>query len=357
MKKTNEVEVTVSNQTVIRVIALVVATLIGFQLLRSFALALQLIFIAFFLSLALNPAVSWFSRKLKLKSRISATAISYILVVVSVGSLIAYVVPPLVSQTAGFISNVPQTLENLQRNDSPLSGIIERYNLEQQIDGLADDLRERTGDFSQPVIATAGRVGGAIVSLITVLVLTFMMLVEGPRWIKRYMSLIPQARRKHQTYLAQKMYGVVTGYVNGQVLLSVIGATSAFIVLAIVSTLLGVSINAVALAGILVFTGLIPMIGNTIGGVILVVSCLFVSLPLAIIMGVFFTLYQQIENVTLQPYIQSKYNEVTPLLVFVSALLGISAGGFIGALIAIPVAGCLKILFLDYLSRRKTTAE
>jgi len=100
---------------------------------------------------------------------------------------------------------------------------------------------------------------------------------------------------------------------------------------------------------------LIPMIGNTIGGILVVLACLFVSTPLAIIMAIFFVLYQQIENVSLQPYIQAKYNELTPLLVFVAALIGISYAGFLGALIAIPVAGCAKILFLDYLERKQRT--
>jgi predicted PurR-regulated permease PerM len=70
---------------------------------------------------------------------------------------------------------------------------------------------------------------------------------------------------------------------------------------------------------------------------------------------VFFVLYQQIENISLQPYIQSKYNELSPLLVFAAALLGIGFGGLLGGLIAIPAAGCAKLLLLDYLDRRDTT--
>jgi len=79
---------------------------------------------------------------------------------------------------------------------------------------------------------------------------------------------------------------------------------------------------------------------------------LFVSGPLAIFMAIFFLLYQQIENATLQPIIQSKYNELTPLTVFIAALFGVSVAGFIGALIAIPIAGCFRIYLLEYHGHR-----
>jgi predicted PurR-regulated permease PerM len=230
---------------------------------------------------------------------------------------------------------------------------VKRYNLENEVDGLSDNLRERTKNIRQPVISTAGRIGSALIAIVTVLVLTFMMLVEGPEWSRRYWELHPTKDRAHDRKLAEQMYRVVTGYVNGQVLLAFIAASFAFVALLVASTLLNVSVNAAGLAGILVFTGLIPMIGHTIGGTLVTLACLFVSVPLAIIMAVYFILYQQIENVTLQPYIQAKYNELTPLLVFVAALLGVGFGGLLGAFVAIPAVGCIKILVLDYLARRR----
>lgn len=346
-------EVTVSNRTVVRLILLTVGTIIGIRFALSVSNVLVLIFVAFFLAMALNPAVGWITRKLRLKSRVAATGIAYVAVIAVLGAFLTYVVPPLVGQTVDFVEDVPSTIESLQTDDTTAGRFVRNYGLDEQLDGFKENISERTEDLRQPVIATAGRVGSALLSIITVLVLTFMMLVEGPIWIKRYLKFLPKRRREHHEMLGGKMYRVVTGYVNGQLLLALIAASFAFIVLVIASTLLNVSVNAVALAGILIFTGLIPMIGNTIGGVIVTLACLFVSLPLALIMAGFFILYQQIENVSLQPYIQSKYNELSPLLVFVAALLGIGFGGLLGGLIAIPFAGCVKILFLDYLERRE----
>ncbi|MBA3758699.1 AI-2E family transporter [Candidatus Saccharibacteria bacterium] len=346
-------EVTVSNRTVVRIILLTIATFLAIRFTSNVANVLVLIFVAFFLALALNPAVGWIARKLQLKSRAAATGIAYLLVLIVLGAFLAYVVPPLVRQTVDFVADAPQTIDNLENDGGVVSDFIQRYNLSEQLDGFTANLQERTKDLQKPIVASAGRVGSAMLSILTVLVLTFMMLVEGPVWIARYWKLQPSKRREHHKQLAAKMYRVVTGFVNGQLLLALIAASFAFIVLLIASTLLEVSVNAVALAGILIFTGLIPMIGNTIGGIIVTLACLFVSAPLALIMAVFFVLYQQIENISLQPYIQAKYNELSPLLVFVAALLGIGFGGLLGGLIAIPAAGCAKILLEDYLERRE----
>lgn len=347
-----KVEYTVSSRTVIRVILIVAGSLLAFRFVLNIAHVLQLVFYAFFLSLALNPAVTWISRKLALKRRISATGIAYLLVTLIISVLFALIVPTLLRQTFDFVKNAPQTVASINDESSWLGKTVKHYHLEAQVEGLSQNIRERTKNLQQPVVTTAGKIGSALISILTVFVLTFMMLVEGPTWISKMLDLYPTHKRSRYKKLAMQMYEVVTGYVNGQLVLALIGASFNFAALVIASTLLNVSINAVALAGILVFTGLIPMIGQLIGAVIIVTACLFVSLPLAIVMALFMLLYQQVENITLQPYIQSKFNELTPLIVFVAALLGVGFGGLLGAFIAIPLAGCIKIILSDYLERR-----
>ncbi|MBI3624146.1 AI-2E family transporter, partial [Candidatus Saccharibacteria bacterium] len=177
-------------------------------------------------------------------------------------------------------------------------------------------------------------------------------LVEGPDWLQRYWQLHPKARRQHDKVLAERMYRVVTGYVNGQVLIAAIASVFAMTTLVIASHVIGVSVNAVALAGIVFLFGLIPLIGNTLAASVVILVSLFSSVPLAVTMLVYFLIYQQVENVTLQPYIQSRHNVLTPLLVFVAALIGAGLGGILGAFVAIPAVGCLRILLTDYLKNR-----
>lgn len=351
MKARPSADVNISNRTVVRVLLIVLFFGLLLTFVRSISHELELLFLAFFLALALNPAVSWIARKLRLTGRATATGIAYFIVVAVLVVFFGTVLPPLVRQTVNFVQDIPATISSLQDPNSPGGRLVQKYHLEKEVQDLARGIRDKTEHIQEPVLTTASKVGSGLIAVLTVLVLTFMMLVEGPTWIEKYWTLLTPERRKHQEKLAQQMYRVVTGYVNGQVLLAFIGAAFTLVTLLIASTLLHVSINAVALAGITVITGLIPMIGHTIGGVIVVLACLFVSAPLAIIMAVFLLVYQQIENVTFQPYIQAKYNALTPLLVFVAALLGIGFGGLLGAFVAIPLAGCLRVLSLDYLDR------
>jgi predicted PurR-regulated permease PerM len=352
MSNQKPTEISVSNRTIVRIIALIVITYMGIQFLLTISNILTLIAASAFLALALNPAVTWIRRHLKIKSRAAATGIAYITVITIFIGFFAIIVPPLFSQTSKFVTSVPNTVENLNDQNSTAGKIIQRYQLEDTVGSISRDLRNRASDFPKPLLSTATRVGSTIASVVAVLFMTFMMIVEGPMWIERFWRLQSKSRRERGQRLVNQMYQAVTNYVNGQLLIAVIGASFALVVMLIASTILNVSINAVGLAGIVALTGLIPMIGNTIGAVIVVTVCMLVSLPLAIIMGIFFLLYQQIENVSIQPYIQSKKNELTPLLVFVAALVGISFAGLLGGFVAIPLASCLKILFNDYYKTR-----
>jgi predicted PurR-regulated permease PerM len=126
----------------------------------------------------------------------------------------------------------------------------------------------------------------------------------------------------------------------------------AAITLFILSKIFDAPVNAIALGGIVGLFALLPLIGTTIGAVIAVLACLLVSMPMAIAAAVYFVIYQQIENVTIQPYIQSRSNNLTPLSVFIGALIGVGFGGFLGAVVAIPVVGCIKVFLDDYLKGR-----
>lgn len=351
-------EITVSNRTIIRIIVIVVATFLGFRFLTRISHPLTLVFSAFFLAMALNPAVSWISRHLKIKSRAGATGIAYISVLALLVGFMVAVVPPLFRQTSDFISTLPSKVEDLQDSNSGFGRIVSRYGLEEQVDNIADNMRQRAKDLPEPVLSTASKVGSALVSLVAVLVMTFMMLIEGPAWFDKIVALQNKKAREHRKQIALRMYRVITNYVNGQLLIAIIAAFFALIAMLIGSAIFKQSsINAVGLAGIIALTGLIPMIGNTIGAVIVVLVCALSSFPLAIAMGIFFLVYQQIENVTIQPLIQSRKNELTPLLVFIAALCGIGIGGLLGAFVAIPLAACLRILVKDYLEHRLEKSE
>lgn len=351
MSRKNEninVSVNFSNKTIITILTLTIVALLLMAFFSRISGALQLIFMAAFLALALNPAVSWMTNKLPSGSRSKGTAAAYFAVIIILLGFFIVIVPPFVNQAIDLFEEIPTSVEDFENTDTAIIRFIERYDLTDYYTDIVTQVKGNISSITSQAISTASAVGSGIISLITVLVMTFMMLVEGPRWTQRWIAMQPKNKVDKQIQVLKDMYRMVTGYVNGQLLIAAIAATFAFFALIIASTILGVSINPVALAAIVGLIGLIPMIGNTIAAIIVVIFCLFVSLPLAIIMGLFFLLYQQIENATLQPMIQAKYNELTPLTVFVSAIIGVNVAGFLGALVAIPIAGCLRIYVKAY---------
>ena len=343
-----EKTISISTLTIVKIIVLTISAYLILNFVGEVTHQLRLITISVFLAIALNPAVHALMNHMKIKSRVRATGLAYIIVISILSFFIALVVPPLVDQTSEFIKNVPETLESFKTQDSYIAKLVRQYNIDEYIDNIGNEYSLNVDNLSRPLISTAGRAISSVVSLITVLILTFMMLVEGPLWVKKFISLVPSHKQDQYKTIIHKMYRVVTGYVNGQVLIAAIAAGFSLIVMLIASMLTDSTINSVALAGIVFVFGLIPLIGNILSAALVVVFSLFASPTLAVIMGVYFIVYQQIENATLQPYIQSRTNQLTPLLVFVAALVGAGFGGLLGALAAIPIAGCLKILFDEY---------
>jgi len=344
----DKITVTFDTKTVVRVIAIAAITFVGFAFISKISFALQLIFVSAFLAIALNPAVSWIKKQLPNKSRVTATAVAYSIVITVLLSFFIVIVPPFVNQLADLFNEIPLDIQDFQNQDTAIVNFIESNNLTDQYTEIIGEVKNNLKNITGRAITTATTVGSGIIAFVTVLVMTFMMLIEGPRWVQRLVALQPKSKVEKRISVMKDMYRMVTGYVNGQLLIASIAASFAFFALIIASTVFNVTVNPVALAAIVGLIGLIPMIGNTIAAIIVVIFCLFVSLPLAITMAIFFLLYQQIENATLQPYIQAKYNELTPLTVFIAAIIGVSVAGFIGALVAIPVAGCMRIFVKAY---------
>lgn len=342
-------EVTISNRTIARIILSVVGAFIGLLAIREASHAILLVAMSIFLALVLNSPVHWIASRTPGKmrgNRTVATAISYILVVVILGAFLANLVPPLARQTGQFFESVPRLVEDLRSEDSSLGQFVRQYKLEGQIDKLSEQLSERIDNIGGAAISTVSRIGSSFFSVITVLVLTFMMLIEGPHWVRFGLRLAPSKQRSHWRKLSRDMYAVIKGYVNGQVVLAAIAALFIMVPLLIMD----VSYPA-ALMVIVFFCGLVPMIGHTIGAAILSIVALFQSPVAALVVLGYYILYQQIENYVVQPKVQSNSTNMSPLLVLVSVTVGVSFGGIIGGLVAIPVGGCIRVLVLDYLNR------
>lgn len=349
--KSNTLTLDIPNRTVVRVMLVVVATLIGLAAVRQASYALTLIFTAFFLALALNAPVHWIAQRLPGKrkgSRTAATSISFLVVILVLAAFLLSIVPPLVKQTSSFIRTIPALTDQVRDEDSGIGRFVARYELQDEISKFSKQLSERLGDVGGTALSGAQKFGTSVFAILTVLVLTFMMLIEGPRWRRFFMEVIPDDRQARVQRLAHEMYRVVKGYVNGQVVLALIAA------LMLLPALLILHVPYPAALVVIVFVcGLIPMVGHTIGAVIVSLVALFESPWSAILILAYYILYQQIENYIVQPRVQSNSTNMSPLLVFSAVIVGVSFGGLLGGLVAIPVAGCIRIALLDYLRAKK----
>ncbi|HEX4774899.1 MAG TPA: AI-2E family transporter [Candidatus Saccharimonadales bacterium] len=342
-----EVALTISFSTFARLTVLIAVTLSLWSAVHKASHALLLIFTAFFLALALNGPVYWLGRQLPGKrrgSRSLATTLSFIIVIVLLGGFIASIAPPLVKQTENLVNAAPRLVREIHDQNNPVGNFIRHYHLESQVNGVANQLSERLKNIGGTAFSTVQKIGSSFFSLLTVLVLTFMMLVEGPRWLTFAREVVPDHHHSLYDRLTRDMYKVIQGYVNGQVLLAALA--SVLIMPAVL--LLHISYPA-AIMVIIFICGLIPLVGHTIGAAIVTLVALFHSTTAAIIILAYYLFYMQIEAYIVQPRIQANSTNMSPLLVFASVIIGVSFGGLFGGLVAIPVAGCLRIAILEFL--------
>lgn len=354
-----KVRIEIDTKTFVRFWLVVIGFAFAILAIYSARTALTIIGIAFFLALALNAPVSYLAGHLPGKSRVGATFLAYIFVVVLLGAFVFLVVPPIAEQTSKFVESVPSLVEGATAQWQGLSHVIDKYHLQPQVDNAVNSVKDNTlgwaTNVGQNVINGVGSLLATIASGFLVLVLSFLMLVEGPMWLKRLWGVYnDQERMEYHRNLVHRMYNVVTGYVTGQLTVSGIGAVGAGIVVFILSLFLPVPANLALPAVAIAFTlSLIPMFGATIGGVLISLLLLFNDVTAGIVFAAYFIIYQQIENNFIAPTIQSRKVELSALAVLASVTIGLYVFGLAGGIISIPIAGCLKVLLEDYLERAK----
>lgn len=322
--------------------------------------ALIILAVSLFLALALNGPVSAIARKLPGKSRVLASAIAYVAVIVFLGLIVVLVIPPIVQQTAKFMQNIPSVVDSATHQWQGLRDFLQQYNLQGQLDSALASIQSSAagwaGNIGESIASGIGSFFSGIAALILILFLTFFMLIEGPTWMKRIWGVYQDngKMRRHRR-VAQRMYGVVNGYVTGQLTVSAIGATFAGLFVFALSFIFPTVPASLAMptAAITFVLSLIPMFGATIGGIIISLLLALNSVPAAITYAIYFVVYQQIENNFIAPHIQAKRNDLTALMILASVTVGLYMFGIIGGIIAIPIAGSIRILIEEFLEHRR----
>jgi predicted PurR-regulated permease PerM len=340
--------VRVEARTVVNVLLIALAFALLLEIIWLSRQVLTWIVVAIFLALALNPAVQFFeNRGLR---RGYAAAVTSLLTLLGFFGLSALFIPTLVNEANDFVRAVPDYVEDITEGRGRLGDLAERYDVVERVrSGVEDGGAAGVLGLSGTALAITERIITAIVAAVTIAFLTFFMLLEGPRWLERFFSLLPERSQERAKRVGNQIYRTVGGYVTGNLLISIIaGVISTGVLLAT-----GVS-YAIALGLLVAILDLVPLAGATLAAILVTtVAFLDQGVAIGVIVLVFFVVYQQIENHVLQPLVYSRTVQLSPLAILIAVLIGAKLAGVLGALGAIPVAGTAQVLMLEWLRSRR----
>ena len=338
-------------RTILSILGLVIAV---WALLRIISIARHIIvwfLIALFLSLAINPLVEWLQRR-GVRSRGLASGSAFLLVLLVIVLIGALFIPTAVRNTNNFVDAVPGYVDDITKGRGRLGFLETKYHVVEKVrEQIQNGGARRLLGLSGTAVAITKGVINIVVGIVTVAFLTFFMLLEGPQWIDRLFGLLPPESQPRWRKVGHDIYRTVGGYVTGNLAISLIAGTLTTIVL----LLTGVPF-AVALGLLVAILDLIPLAGATIAAILIGTVAFLHSVFAGIVVVVFFILYQQFENHLLQPLVYGRTVQLSPLVVLIAVLVGAEIAGILGALAAIPVAGAIQVILVDYLRARRERA-
>lgn len=310
-----------------------------------FARPLSLIIIALVIGEALAPLIAIASRRMPRSAAIIAIYLSFFL---AMGTLFWFLLAPLVSEAQGLLLTLPELIEQaeawIERQSTRLGGLP-----------IIDFLSNNVQNITTRLASLPMQVLSSLFEILLVVFLSLYWLMARPQAHRFILSLFPPARRERTAEVLDKLGSTVGGYVRGVTINVMIVATISYIGL----RLIGLPF-ALVLA---VFAGLfeiIPIVGPFIAGFIIVSFALSQSLQMALITLGFYLVLQQIEGNVLTPLVMRSQTDISSFLILVAVVLGAGVGGLVGVLVAIPLAGVLKVLTTEVLApalRRRVDAE
>jgi len=340
---------TVTARVILRSVLIVVAVVLVLYVIYLLRRPITWLIVAAFIAVALAGPVRLLERRIPRGLAIAIVYLLLVLIPVVLGSLL---IPPIVEQGNTLVNKAPQYSRDVSKfiteNDT-LRGLERDYNITGKLQEEAGKLPGRIGDAAGVLQDIGVGVVNSIFAGFTILILSVFMLASGRGWIDRAIDLQPPARRERMHRVLERTGKAVTSYVGGALLQATIAGVTTLIVLEI----LGVPFAA-PLAVLVFFFDLIPVVGATLGAILVGIVTLFVDFPVATIVWIVYALvYQQVENYLIQPQIQKRAVAVQPFVVLVAVLFGSTLFGVLGAVLAIPVAASIQIAVSEWFAWRR----
>jgi len=305
------------------------------------------IIIAFFLSLALEPAVNWFARR---GWRRGVATGLVMLIAVGIGVLMVFlIVPSVIRGLVELANDLPALLDEANRFTDRIGVDLTGPETEEAVVGLQDALRSVAGNVLQGAAGAIVAIVGGLFTIATIGMFLFYFVAEGPRFRRTVCSFLPPQTQRRVLSDWEIAIEKTGGYFYSRLLLATISGAATFIVL----TILGQPFA----APLAVFVGLvsqfIPTVGTYIAMIVPIVLALLTDPPDAIILLIFFTAYQQLENLVLSPKISAKTMTLHPAVAFGAVIMGGALFGAMGAFLALPVAATMQAIVSQELIRHR----
>jgi len=318
-----------------------------FMALVGIGSQLMLVVVALFLAAGLNPSVEFLERR-GLR-RAWAVTIVIVAALAAIALFVVALVPVITDQITALSERVPGWLDQLQENRQ-IQELDDKYDVIGRIREYVEQGNLLSGLFGG-VLGVGLRILAAVFNAVIILVLTLYFLSSLEVTKNAFYKLAPASRRPRVKALGDRIIHNVGEYVSGAFVVAMCAGTSTLVLLFAV----GMGEYAVALAFVVALLDIIPMIGATLGAVIVTAIAFATDVRTGIICLVFFVIYQQVENYVIYPRVMRRAGDLPGAVIVIAALVGAALLGIVGALLAIPTAAAILLIMREVVVQRQDT--
>jgi predicted PurR-regulated permease PerM len=336
-------------RTIAAAIGMVLVTVLLLLVIRQVSRVLTWIVVATFFAVALYPLVAWVDRRVTGGRRALSTLLVFLLIVLLLGGLITAFAVPLAREGTAFASQLPTIISDAKAGRGAIGGFLDRTNALNLIQDHQDQIKSYASGLSTPATGVLSGIASTFAGLVTIFVLAYLMVLEGPKVVEGSLNLIDRRdTRQRVRAVGADCAKSVTGYLSGNLLISVICGVIHYAALRI----MGVPFAGL-IALFVAIADLIPLVGATIGGLVALLAAAIHSIPALIVVAIVFVIYQQLENHLLQPLVFARTVNLNPLTVLIAILVAVELAGILGALLAIPLASIIQVIARDLWDHRR----
>ncbi|MCU1398826.1 MAG: conserved rane protein of unknown function [Acidimicrobiales bacterium] len=325
-------------RTIVGTVGVVLATYIVCVLILATVRIIAWVAVAGFFAIVLAPLVHRVQGRVG-DRRTVATAIVVFSTLLSLLGVIALFIIPVRTQAISILTDLPGTVNEAAQGKGPVGNLVKKLHIQSFVRDNQAKLASAAKRLNDSALDTATTVLSGALAFVTITLITFLFLSQSAAMGRAMIGVIPVRRRISVKRVAVEAAGAVSGYVIGNLLVSLVAGVAAFVCL----MSLGIA-NSIVLALFVAFADLIPLVGATIGAAVCVLAAFLHSPTAGIVSLIFFVVYQQVENGLIYPWIMARKVNVNPLVVLLSVLVGVELFGILGALLAVPASGALQVI-------------